>query len=274
MAMVEGSWMKILFLNPPFGCHRPEGLDAPLGSMYLAAVLKKEGHACFLIDHAWEEEGDWRKWDSALSEQPELVLINTQIRFGAETNEAVRRVKLKDSLLPVIAFGPQASTEASELILKIGFDACVVGEPEEIIPQVLQGKKSMLGLATKENLTPGLAPRVAVETLPSPDWDFVNYGRYIEATHNAVFMASRGLNYEDNFNQPPLIYAKSPTSRLSVDRVIRELIDLRKHFSGRYMLLFHDEVFTEDRAWGIELCSRLKALKLRLPYWCFSRPDL
>lgn len=279
--MVEGTVVKILFLNPPFGYQRPEGLDAPMGIMYLAAVLKQAGHRCFLVDHVWEKEGDWRRWDLALAEKPDLVLINTQIRFRAETDEAVRRLRLISATIPVIAFGPQASTEAPGLLLATGFDACVIGEPEEVILQVLKdefNEKSFStprpGLATKKNIQPGPAPRVKVESLPFPDWDFVNYGRYIKTTHNAVYMASRGLNYEDKFNQPPLIYAASPTLRLPVERVIAELTELRRHFPGQYMLLFHDEVFTEDRAWVIELCARLRKAKFSPPYWCFTRPDL
>lgn len=265
--------MKILFLNPPFGAQRPEGLDAPLGIMYLAAVLKKAGHQCSFVDHAWEKQDDWSRWDSVILEKPDLILINTQIRFSNETKEALRRVKLKYSTLLVIAFGPQASTQAPGL-LKSGFDACVVGEPEEIILEFLNGKKSLSGLATKENPQPGLAPRIRAETLPAPEWDFVNYRCYIEATHNAVYTASRGLNHEDKFNQPPLIFAQNPTSRLPVERVIGELCLLRQSYPGSYMLLFHDEVFTEDRDWVIELCHELKKAKLGVPYWCFTRPDL
>jgi anaerobic magnesium-protoporphyrin IX monomethyl ester cyclase len=277
--------MKILFLNPPFGYNRPEGLDAPLGVMYLGAVLKQAGHACLFVDHAWEKQNDWRKWESALSEKPDIVLINTQIRFSNETHEAVRRIGSRNSQIPVIAFGPQSSTEAPRLLLEMGFDGCVIGEPEEVIPLALKDFHGRLvnadnkidarpGLATKENFNPGFAPRVDVEKLPFPDWGLVDYGRYIETTHNAVFMASRGLNHEDVFNQPPLIYAASPTRRLSVDRVVRELTELRRRFSGHYMLLFHDELFTEDKKWVIELCSRLRGARLGIPYWCFTRPDL
>jgi len=265
--------MRILFLSPPFGSHRPEGLDAPLGIMYLAAVLKKAGHQCSFVDHAWEKQDDWSRWDSAILEKPDLVLVNTQVRFDAETKEALRRVKAKYSALLAVAFGPQASTQTLDL-LKAGFDACVIGEPEEVVQKFLQGNKSLAGLATKENPQPGLAPRIKVESLPVPDWEFVNCRRYIEAAHNAVYTASRGLNYEDKFNQPPLIFAQSPTSRLPVERVIRELRVLRQSYPGSYMLLFHDEVFTEDRDWVIDLCHELKKAKLGVPYWCFTRPDL
>lgn len=272
--------MKILFLNPPFGYNRPEGLDAPMGIMYLGAVLKHGGHTSFLVDHAWEKKDDWSKWDIALSKKPDAVLINTQIRFSNETHEAMRRLRSQHPSLPAIAFGPQASTEAVRLLFEMEFDGCIIGEPEEIVPQALKDIHDRIlfeprpGLATRKNPAPGPAPRVDVGTLPFPDWDLVDYGRYTGTTHNAVFMASRGLNYEDAFNQPPLIYAASPTRRLSVDRVIGGLAELRKLFPGRSMLLFHDEVFTEDRDWVTELCSRLRQCRFGVPYWCFTRPDL
>lgn len=272
--------MKILFLNPPFGYQRPEGLDAPMGIMYLGAVLKQRGHTCRLVDHAWEKQDDWSKWDTTLLEKPDIVFINTHIRFSNESREAIRRLRAQQSSIPAIAFGPQASTEAPGLLREMGFDACVVGEPEEVVPQVLRDffdqafLESRPGLATGKSPEPGPAPRVDVESLPFPDWDLVDYGRYIKTTHNAVFMSSRGLNYEDAFNQPPLIYAKKPTRRCSMGRVISELTELRTRFPGHYMLLFHDEVFTEDRDWVIELCSWLRQARLKVPYWCFTRPDI
>jgi len=272
--------LKILFLNPPFGSRRPEGLDAPVGIMYLSAVLKQAGHSCSLVDHVWEKQDDWRKWDSALSQKPDMVLVNTQIRFSGETQAAMRKLRSQCPLLPAIAFGPQASTEPLRLLQEMGFDACVIGEPEEVVPEVFRDRarrRTILarpGIATAENPDSGPAPRVDVEKLPLPDWDLVEYGRYIQATHSAVFMASRGLNFEDKFNQPPLIYAKTPTRRLSVERVLRELVQLRERFPGPYMLLFHDEVFTEDRDWVVRLCAELRRSSLKMPFWCFTRPDL
>ncbi|MFH1889135.1 MAG: radical SAM protein, partial [Candidatus Omnitrophota bacterium] len=231
-------------------------------------------------DHAWEKQDDWSQWEIALSKKPDAVLINTQIRFSNETHEAIRRLRSQHPSLPATAFGPQASTEPSRLLLEMGFNACVIGEPEGVINDVLDdiaNQKTVIarrGIATKENPNPGPATRIDVETLPFPDWDLVEYGRYISVTHNAVFMASRGLNYVDSFNQPPLIYATNPTRRLSIERVIRELAWLRERFTGNYMLLFHDEIFTEDRDWVIKLCAGLRKSKFRVPYWCFTRPDL
>ncbi|MFH1800135.1 MAG: radical SAM protein [Candidatus Omnitrophota bacterium] len=277
---MEGLLLKILFLNPPFGSRRPEGLDAPMGIMYLGAVLKQAGHSCSLVDHVWEKQDDWRKWDLALSKKPDAVLVNTQIRFSNETHAAMRRLRSQYPSLPAIAFGPQASTEPSRLLLETGFDACVIGEPEEVIPDVFHDmarRKTILarpGIATVENPNSGPASRMDVEKLPWPDWDLVEYGRYIHSTHSAVFMASRGLNYEDKFNQPPLIYAKKPTRRLSIERVMCELTQLRERFPGNYMLLFHDEIFTEDRDWVIKLCAALRKSQWKAPYWCFTRPDL
>ena len=292
--MVEVIVMKLLFLNPPFGYKRPEGLDAPMGIMYLSAVLKQHGHTCNLVDHAWEDKDDWSKWDIALKEKPEVVLVNTQIRYSDETHEAIRRIRSRHASIPAVAFGPQASTEAPRLLMEMGVDACVIGEPEEIVPQVLSEYnqtsetmkktetengapitfKAFPGIATRDFPEPDTAPRVDIEALPFPDWDLVDYGRYIQTTRNAVFLSSRGYELEDTFSQPPLIYATRPTRRCSVDRVVDELTELRRRFSGRYMILFHDEVFTEDREWVIRLCSRLRQANLDVPYWCFTRPDL
>jgi radical SAM superfamily enzyme YgiQ (UPF0313 family) len=278
--VVEGSFLKILFLNPPFGSRRPEGLDAPAGIMVLGAVLKQAGHVCSLVDHVWEKQDDWRKWDSALAEKPDIVFVNTQIRFSNETHAAVRRLRSQHPSLPAVAFGPQASTEPSRLLQEMGFDACVIGEPEEVVPDMFRdmARRGIIlarpGIATRENPDSVLAPRVDAEKLPFPDWDLAEYGRYIRSTHSAVFMASRGLDYEDKFNQPPLIYAAKPTRRLSIERVMRELTQMRGRFPGSYMLLFHDEIFTEDRDWVIKLCAELKRSKLGLPFWCFTRPDL
>jgi len=279
VAVVESIAVKVLFLNPQFGSRHPEGLDAPLGIMYLGAVLKAAGHACRLVDHAWEWENDWSRWERALAELPEVALINTQIRFTRETREALRRLRAWNPKCPAIAFGPYASTEAPRL-LEMGFDACVIGEPETVLPGVLGsagGRPNLsarAGLATVGCPAPPPASRADVGALPFPDWELADYGRYIRATHNAVFLASRGLARPDAFNQPPLIHATTPTRRCSVARVMSELVELRLKFPGHYMVLFHDEVFTEDRAWVLELCARLRDSRMGVPYWCFTRPDL
>lgn len=272
--------MKVLFLNPQFGATHPEGLDAPMGIMYLGAVLGQQGHRCSLVDHTWEEPDDWSSWRAAVATRPDVALINTQIRFGDTTGRAVEVLRSMDASPPVLAFGPQASTEVPRL-LEMGFDGCVVGEPEEVVPGALAALgggrglvRSDRGLATRAQPTVELAPRVDVEQLPFPDWELADYGRYIRATHNAVFMASRGSDTEDAFNQPPLIHASRPTRRCSVERVMAELGALRQRFRGRYMLLFHDEVFTEDRGWVMALCTALQERRPGVPLWCFTRPDL
>lgn len=281
--------MRVLFLNPPFGFRRPEGLDAPMGIMYLGAVLKSRGHTCRLVDHVWALDGDWRRWEAALREGTDLVLVHTHIRFTDDSRNALRRLRSVRQDLPAMAFGPQASTEPG-FLLNLGFDACIIGEPEEIVPEALdrlvrsgRERRSVAdafnhdpkpGFATAQHPNPGTAPRVDVERLPFPDWELADYGRYIRTTHNAVFMASRGMDREDAFNQPPLIYARSPTRRCSADRVMNELAELRRRFPGHYMLLFHDEVFTEDRDGVVDLCRRLREARLGVPFWCFTRSDL
>ncbi|MEW6265008.1 MAG: radical SAM protein [Thermodesulfobacteriota bacterium] len=274
--------MKILFLNPPFGAERPEGLDPPLGIMFLGAVLKEKGHETRLVDHAWVEAGDWSVWDKALDDGPEAVLVNTQIRFERDAAEAMRRLRAKRPDLPAAAFGPQASTEAPRLLGELGFDVCVIGEPDDVIPAWLAegafrpgpGNASRPGLAGAAHPVPEPAPRVDMERLPEPDYDLVDYRRYIDRTLNAVFLASRGLNHIDAFYQPTLIHALNPTRRVSVDKALAGLQYLRSRFDGRFLLLFHDEAFTEDRNWVMELCRALPDLKLGLPFWCFTRPDL
>lgn len=275
--------MKILFLNPPFGSRRPEGLDAPMGIMYLGAVLDLRGHECALVDNVWEKENDWTRWLNALNDKPGAVCVTTHIRFSNDTREAMRLLRQRHPSLPVFAFGPQASTEAPRLLDDMGFDACVIGEPEEVVPAVLEELRagsgrpeptSRPGLATKGNPAPGSSPRINVELLPFPDWELGDYGRYIATTNNAVVMASRGYNMGDAFNQPPLIHAEQPAVRASAQRTMAELLALRTKFPGHYTVLFHDEVFTESREWVTRLCSKLEEARLGFPCWCFTRPEL
>ena len=270
--------MDILFLNPPFGHRRPEGLDAPLGIMHLGAVLKEQGHACSLVDNAWQPPEDWSAWSAALDKNPQVVLINSQIRFESDTARGARMALAHNSAPKVIAFGPQASSQAPHLLKTLELDGCVIGEPEELIPHVLAawqkgGEPVMPGWASLNNPDPGPAPRVDPAGLPDPDYELADYARYIQTTNNAVYLASRGLNRPDAFNQPPLIHALDPEVRLPVERVLRDLETIGRRFSGPYMLLFHDEVFTEERGWVLELCRGLRAKRPGMPFWCFTRPN-
>jgi len=155
-----------------------------------------------------------------MAEESDVLLVNTQIRFTRDTDDGLDRARANCPAIPAIAFGPQASTEPVRL-LEMGFDACVIGEPEEIVPAVLAelacappgSRRARLaaagraGLATHELPAPGPAPRIEFESAPAARLGHCRYDRYLGETHNAVYMASRGWEHEDAFNQPPLIYA-------------------------------------------------------------------
>jgi len=125
--------MKILFIHPPLASNRPNYQGIPLGLLYIASFLKKQGHSLKVIDYFTETykrelllkriedfKPDLLGYSSMTANYPQAVKINRDIK-----NNKIKTV-----------IGGAHSTAFPEKTLKDGFDIVVRGEGEKAIAEI------------------------------------------------------------------------------------------------------------------------------------------
>src|SRR5690348_9509280 len=140
--------MKFSLINPPwnfegsiyFGCREPH---LPLEYGYAQALLERAGHDVLLVDAQLEElgadeirrrVGDFRPHFTVVTSAPSYLFWRCappELRVPQETARLLRDVSEN-----LIAVGPHASTTPRTTLRKVGADAAVLGECEEILPRL------------------------------------------------------------------------------------------------------------------------------------------
>ncbi len=199
--------MKILLINPPqtfyVGSEPPAG-SLPLGLMYLAAILDKEGYKveildAFMADFVPQENGETPIVGMPFGEieaeirrrQPDIVGISgpftSQIGNTLKISQLAKQVNPK--ILTVVG-GPHVSTVPAEFMEEAkNVDIAVVGEGEYAlleIAQYFEGKKQLneiLGIAYRQNGKATVNPRrpfiTNLDELPFPAYHLVDMEHYL-----------------------------------------------------------------------------------------------
>jgi anaerobic magnesium-protoporphyrin IX monomethyl ester cyclase len=147
----RGGVMKYALLNPLwsfegsiyFGCREPH---LPLEYGYAKSLLEREGHEVLIVDGHLANLSNSDIAARVASFQPDFTIVTTapsylfwrcappELRIP---QELVRQLDSRAGIL--VAIGPHASTTPTTTLRKLGVEAVVMGEPEEILPQ-LAGK--------------------------------------------------------------------------------------------------------------------------------------
>lgn len=268
--------MKILFV-----IRDVEYID-PMGIMLLSALAKREGHATGL--HVMAKGGLKKRLKSF---RPDIAA------FSAKTGEhkyylaANKEIKKSYKNIFTVIGGPHA-TFFPELILKQPFDALCSGEGDDAWPELLRAIDrrgsidSIPNIVTQANFPasgrPAMRPRrTTLDDLPFLDRGLCSQTR-LGGFPMRSFMTGRGCPYQCaycfNHRYNELYANHGPVRvRMSVDRVIAELKELKlKHKAG--FIKFYDDIFVmKDDEWLDEF-AREYAMKIALPFHCLMRADL
>lgn len=245
--------MRYALINPPwhfegsiyFGCREPH---LPLEYGYSKALLELAGHGVEIIDAQLEglTVGDVR--DRLVSFQPDITVITTapsylfwrcappELRVPIETAAAVR-----DVAGTLVVIGPHASTTPEATRRKVNADVVIVGECEELLPEVASGQGILCG--------PNGSPYSSdMSKLPALRWPSGIIARHTHHHHRfdaapagpaAEMETSRGCPYhctfcaKDNFRNS---FRRRPLA------VIGEELDALIA-SGATYVYFIDEIF-------------------------------
>lgn len=194
--------MKILLINPPltfFPGSKCVGIGLPLGIMYIAAILEKNGYDVEILDtrvtdYKSQKIGDtkyfgmpWEKIKEKIKQsKPDIVGITNP--FTAQLDNAIKVseiVKDIDSNIPTVIGGPHVSVMAAEFLEDTNsVDFAVIGEGEYTMLDILKYHEGKLninnieGVAYRKNNDIILNPRKKfienLDDIPFPAYHLVD----------------------------------------------------------------------------------------------------
>jgi anaerobic magnesium-protoporphyrin IX monomethyl ester cyclase len=273
--------MRILLINPPssgilkaVGIHFP-----PLGLLYLAAYLEKEGHRVKIADLAVRKKEDELEFETY-----DMVGISTDTTRHRQALRLANRAK--QSGCTVVMGGPHPCY-VDEEILKTGkVDFVVQGEGEITLSELaatLGGKDrvidSVQGISfLSKGEVVRTAPRPFIEDLdrlPLPARHLVDLEDYRKTKFGdrpiTSLITSRGCPGRCTFCSASNFFGTRWRTR-SVEAVLDELEEIyhRHHFRA---VAFVDDTLTFSPQRVAKLCRGIVERGLDLWWWSFSRVD-
>ncbi|MDP4012380.1 MAG: radical SAM protein [Candidatus Nanoarchaeia archaeon] len=276
-------------------------ISYPLGLMYLASSLEKEGHEVKIIDalgDGWQEQvvdGEFTRigWsrDKIKKEiqefNPDVAGVSAQFTSQAEAaHESIDIVKEIDKNIPVMLGGPHASGTAMSTIKDPNVDFIFTGEGELTAINLLKNLKdpsNVKGLWYKgENgaiKTTGPAEVIQeLDELPFPAYHLVNIQNYFDAGNKGMssrrhakgegnwgtMFTTRGCPYTCNFCSIFNTMGRRWRKR-STNNVVDEIEFLYNKYGIR-TIFFEDDNFTLDMKHTIDILDELKKRNLEIQW--------
>lgn len=285
---------KVLFLEPPLSYdHRDiHPRHPPLYAAYAAALLEDNGFETAIIDAFLHGYTQAETISHVVAEKPDVVILllydytrETPIEIVLALAEGLEEA-LPDSLLGLAGSMDsvflQSSLEQSQSL-----DFAIVGEYELPVIELALALRTGAPIHTVASLHVRQdgdlirtgPPRCIenLDTLHFPAWHLTDFDKYVFIPHryrHAPFyplLAGRGCPFSCSTCSEA---SQANNFRIrSVENVIEEI-----HFAiekyGAREIQFSDATFGLKRDWVFELCDKLDAAGIKIPWSALSRVDV
>lgn len=268
--------MRFALINPHwefegsiyFGCREPH---LPLELGYSKVLLEQQGHEAAIFDGQLDGLTHPQIFDAVQSFRADVIVIATapsylfwrcappELRIPMDLCSRLRELPGR-----LVIVGPHSSTTPRPTLRKLNADAVVLGECEEILPQLAGDLSQVSSIAYRdgENIIVRGPNRAAdMKGIPALTWPDATVARHHHHHHRfdaspagpgAEMEASRGCPYhctfcaKDNFRNN---YRKRPLATIleELDRLINQDVEY---------VYFIDEIFLPDAALLAALAER------------------
>jgi anaerobic magnesium-protoporphyrin IX monomethyl ester cyclase len=266
----------------------------PLGTLYAASLMRKNGYKVSLFDTMFatlpeEAAAQLEKhqpdffviYDDGFNYLTKMCLTN--MREAAFS--MCRQAKAKNCKVIVCS---SDSTDRYKEYLKEGADFVIIGEGEqtllELIGAIRNDMPDYTGIQGLAYLKDGKAVKALgrpvlkdLDSLPLPAWDLVNMQQYKDSwlKHTGYFSlnmsTTRGCPFKCNWCAKP-IYGNRYNSR-SPENVVQEIRLLKEWFKIDH-IWFCDDIFGLKPGWVEEFARLMQQEKLKIRFKIQSRADL
>src|SRR5207248_662770 len=215
--------MKIALVNPPwsfdgsiyFGCREPH---LPLEFDYARALLAEAGHGAEIFDAQAEAIDDAALAARVGNFAPDVIVVTTaptylfwrcappELRVPQELCRLLRQLPAK-----LVVVGPHGSTTPGAALKKLDADIVILGECEEILPQLAGNFSNVTSIAVREGenvIVRGPNCASDMKRLPALRWPDSTIAKHKHHHHRfdaepigpgAEMEASRGCPYHCTF---------------------------------------------------------------------------
>lgn len=283
--------MKIVLINSNTG--RKERIEneaawPPLGLLYLASVLKTEGHEIKVIDNARAGMPIKNLADRVKRENPDIVGIGALTPTFRQGINIAKAVKEKNPDVKIIFGNYHATFEYERLLKKYPVVDCVVlGEGERTFSELLKnlGKKGKMkdvkGIAFRHKgrvfRTPPGPFIQELDKLPFPDRSLLEQeykseivGIFGSGGKFTTLLSSRGCPYACKYCACAAFSHRKVRFR-SPENVAEEMEAL--YSEGYAEVGFVDDNLLLNKKRVEKICDLLKARKIKLNMWAEGRAD-
>lgn len=263
--------------------------EPPLGLLYLAAVLEKNGIEVEIIDNFILKLPSEKLIKKIIDKTPSIVGFSSFSHTYPAAKKNMEDLKKMSPKIPIIFGGPHATLYYSEIIKQPFIDIVVRGEGEytllELVKTLSLNKnlKNVRGITFKNNNkiihNPERPFIKNLDELPFPARDLVNLNQYLREKTNYIdtepvdfISSSRGCPFGCAFCSSKIIWKKNYRCR-SAKNVVDEIEFMIENY-GTKGLYFREDNFTIIKKRVIDLCNEIKKRKLNIKWQCESRVDL
>jgi len=254
----------------------------PMGLLYVATVLRRDGHHVKLCDVTVDGEPD------DLIDEADLVLITATtsqyskgIAYAAKAHEKGKTVVMGGSH-PSFMYEEALGTGLVDYVVigegevtAVELARAIAEAPTRFDPAAIKG----IAWRDEDGIVRKSAPRPFIEdidTIPIPDRSLLNIEQYrrtkLEKVHPATTMiTSRGCPYDCSFCVSTKLTGRR-WRRNSVQRVLEETKQIVRDY-GFEGVFFSDDNFSVDMRRIRELAGEIISARLKLRWWCMSRAD-
>lgn len=278
--------MKVMLINPRrdefCGNLNARAAAPPLGLLYIASNLIKNGYEVSLIDQIAEGISDEELLSRVKKFSPDLVGFSTMTNQGKYAALIAEKIKKINEKIKILFGGIHATFNPVRILKKYPFvDFVIRGEGEFSIIELLKAIKNKMKLKDVSGLVYKIKNTIKfgkerkliknLDSLPFPARELVKNNKYGEISglkidNFSTILSSRGCPYECTFCCCSAFVGRCWRTR-DVGKVVDELELMVSQ--GYKNILFFDDSFTLSDKRVLKICREIRKRKLKFN-WMFE----